>query len=78
MEVKGSNGDSAMVITDLKVKGTSVTLKRALSIKNALTAQRIWVIPGLCRPVPLAWNALRSMDARDQPFPWHHHRHVLP
>ncbi|WP_424196106.1 alkylphosphonate utilization protein [Ampullimonas aquatilis] len=40
MEVKDSNGtllnsgDSVMVIKDLKVKGTSVTLKRGTVIKN--------------------------------------------
>jgi len=40
MEVRDSNGnilsegDSVMVIKDLKVKGTSVTLKRGTSIKN--------------------------------------------
>ena len=40
MEVKDSNGntltdgDSVMVIKDLKVKGTSVTLKRGTLIKN--------------------------------------------
>ena len=40
MEVKDSNGtlltdgDSVLVIKDLKVKGTSVTLKRGTLIKN--------------------------------------------
>lgn len=40
MEVKDSNGtllidgDSVLVIKDLKVKGTSVTLKRGTVIKN--------------------------------------------
>ena len=40
MEVKDSNGnplsdgDSVQVIKDLKVKGTSVTLKRGTTIKN--------------------------------------------
>jgi protein PhnA len=40
MKVKDSNGntltdgDSVMVIKDLKVKGTSVTLKRGTLIKN--------------------------------------------
>ena len=40
MEVKDSNGntladgDSVMVIKDLKVKGTSVTLKRGTLIRN--------------------------------------------
>ncbi len=40
MDVKDSNGtllnagDSVMVIKDLKVKGTSVTLKRGTIIKN--------------------------------------------
>ncbi|MEI6738384.1 MAG: alkylphosphonate utilization protein [Pseudomonadota bacterium] len=40
MDVKDSNGstlidgDSVMVIKDLKVKGTSVTLKRGTVIKN--------------------------------------------
>lgn len=40
MEVRDSNGnilsdgDSVMVIKDLKVKGTPVTLKRGTSIKN--------------------------------------------
>lgn len=29
-----SNGDSVSVIKDLKVKGTSVTLKRGTTIKN--------------------------------------------